>query len=118
MTKAELMQEALAEQVKERQEQERKLAKLIKQMDHLERARRQEEGPLLEAAYATQLDVRACWSILSLSMESLPDQLHLFFYDLCTQVLCLVLLPAPSEICLQQLCNPFSMYSPSTAWSS
>ena len=59
MTKAELMQEALAEQVKERQEQERKLAKLIKQMDHLERAKRQEEAPLLEAAYATQLDVCA-----------------------------------------------------------
>ncbi len=59
MTKAELMQEALAEQVKERQEQERKLAKLIKQMDHLERARRQEEAPLLDAAYAAQLEVRA-----------------------------------------------------------
>ena len=66
MTKAELMQEALAEQVKERQEQERKLAKLIKQMDHLERARRQEEGPLLEAAYATQLDVCA------LALSSFP----------------------------------------------
>jgi hypothetical protein len=33
------------------QELERKLARLAKTMDHTERARREEEGPFLEAAY-------------------------------------------------------------------
>jgi translation initiation factor 3 subunit A len=37
------------------QELERKLARLAKNMDHLERARREEEAPLLEAAYQARL---------------------------------------------------------------
>lgn len=36
-------------------EVERKLARLAKNMDHLERARREEEAPLLEAAYQARL---------------------------------------------------------------
>lgn len=46
-----LMHEALTEQLKERQELERKLARLTKQMDHFERAKREEEVPLLEEAF-------------------------------------------------------------------
>jgi translation initiation factor 3 subunit A len=46
-----LMQEALTERLKEAQELERKLARLAKTMDHTERARREEEAPLLDALY-------------------------------------------------------------------
>jgi translation initiation factor 3 subunit A len=37
--------------LKERQEQEKKLQKLAKTMDYLERAKRQEEAPLVEQAF-------------------------------------------------------------------
>lgn len=50
-----LMQEALSERLKEAQELERKLARLAKTMDHLERARREEEASYLEAAYQDRL---------------------------------------------------------------
>jgi translation initiation factor 3 subunit A len=51
LDKRQLMEDALAEQIRERQELEKKLAKLARTMDHFERARREEERPLLEAAY-------------------------------------------------------------------
>ncbi|KAK3246629.1 Eukaryotic translation initiation factor 3 subunit A [Cymbomonas tetramitiformis] len=50
-----LMEDAISEQIKERQEMERKLLRLGKTMDHLERARREEEVPLIEQLYQTQL---------------------------------------------------------------
>ncbi|RHN48300.1 hypothetical protein MtrunA17_Chr7g0262301 [Medicago truncatula] len=46
-----LMQLTLVEQLRERQEMEKKLQKLAKTMDHLERAKREEAAPLIEAAY-------------------------------------------------------------------
>jgi translation initiation factor 3 subunit A len=49
------MEEALTEQMKERQELERKLQKLSKTMDYLERAKREEERPLIEAAHQKRL---------------------------------------------------------------
>jgi len=49
------MEEALSEQMKERQEMERKLQRLSKTMDHLERAKREEERPLIEEAYRKRL---------------------------------------------------------------
>jgi len=49
------MEQALHEQLKERQEMERKLQKLAKTMDYLERAKREEEAPLIEAAYQKHL---------------------------------------------------------------
>jgi len=55
LTKQILMEEALSEQMKERQEMERKLLKLSKTMDHLERAKREEERPLIEEAYHKRL---------------------------------------------------------------
>ncbi|CAM6120590.1 unnamed protein product [Calypogeia fissa] len=55
LTKQILMEEALTEQMKERQEMERKLQKLSKTMDYLERAKREEERPLIEAAYQKRL---------------------------------------------------------------
>jgi translation initiation factor 3 subunit A len=55
LTKQLLMEEALSEQMKERQEMERKLQKLSKTMDHLERAKREEERPLIEEAYHKRL---------------------------------------------------------------
>ncbi|XP_074311613.1 eukaryotic translation initiation factor 3 subunit A-like [Silene latifolia] len=51
MSKQEIMEVVLQEQLKERQEMEKKLQKLAKQMDYLERARREEAAPLIEAAY-------------------------------------------------------------------
>ncbi|KAJ7534841.1 hypothetical protein O6H91_12G006400 [Diphasiastrum complanatum] len=56
VTKQSLMEEALNEQIKERQEMERKLQKLAKTLDHLERAKREEERPLIEAAYYKRLE--------------------------------------------------------------
>ena len=50
------MEEALSEQMRERQEMERKLQKLSKTMDHLERAKREEERPLIEEAYRKRLE--------------------------------------------------------------
>lgn len=51
VTKQILKEQALHEQLKERQEMERKFQKLAKTMDYLERAKREEEAPLIEAAY-------------------------------------------------------------------
>jgi hypothetical protein len=55
LTKQSLMEEALSEQMKERAEMERKLHKLSKTMDHLERAKREEERPLIEDAHRNRL---------------------------------------------------------------
>ncbi|GAB4848520.1 Eukaryotic translation initiation factor 3 subunit A [Ancistrocladus abbreviatus] len=55
VTKQTLMELALSEQLRERQEMEKKLQKLAKQMDYLERAKREEAAPLIEAAYRQQL---------------------------------------------------------------
>jgi translation initiation factor 3 subunit A len=56
VTKQTLIELALSEQMKERQEMEKKLQKLAKTMDHLERARRENESPLIEEAWAKRLD--------------------------------------------------------------
>lgn len=53
-------QEAVSEQLKQQQELQRKLAKLAKQMDHLERAKREEEAPLLAEAQKGRLQVGSC----------------------------------------------------------
>nr|KJB26361.1 hypothetical protein B456_004G238100 [Gossypium raimondii] len=42
-------------QLKERQEQEKRLQKVAKTMDHLERAKREEAAPLIEAAFQRRL---------------------------------------------------------------
>ncbi|KAF3504955.1 hypothetical protein F2Q69_00042708 [Brassica cretica] len=55
VTKQNVMQMALTEQVKERQEMEKKLQKLAKTMDYLERAKREEAAPVIEAAYQRRL---------------------------------------------------------------
>jgi translation initiation factor 3 subunit A len=55
LTKQSLMEEAFSEQMKERAEMERKLQKLSKTMDHLERAKREEERPLIEEAHQKRL---------------------------------------------------------------
>ncbi|CAN6724572.1 unnamed protein product [Malus baccata var. baccata] len=55
VTKASLMELALSEQLRERQEMEKKLLKLGKTMDYLERAKREESAPLIEAAYQQRL---------------------------------------------------------------
>lgn len=49
------MELALSEQLKERQEMEKKLLKLAKTMDYLERAKREEEAPLIEHAFQQRL---------------------------------------------------------------
>ncbi|KAM7481730.1 hypothetical protein LguiB_006313 [Lonicera macranthoides] len=51
VTKQSLMELALTEQLRERQEMEKRLQKLGKTMDYLERAKREEAAPLIEAAF-------------------------------------------------------------------
>ncbi|XP_010259909.1 PREDICTED: eukaryotic translation initiation factor 3 subunit A [Nelumbo nucifera] len=51
VTKQTLIELALSEQLRERQEMEKKLQKLAKTMDYMERAKREEEAPLIEAAF-------------------------------------------------------------------
>ncbi|KAL6970708.1 Eukaryotic translation initiation factor 3 subunit A [Sarracenia purpurea var. burkii] len=55
VTKQTLMELALSEQLRERQEMEKKLLKLAKTMDYLERAKREEAAPLIEAAFQHRL---------------------------------------------------------------
>ncbi|KAE9621859.1 hypothetical protein Lal_00032651 [Lupinus albus] len=55
MSKQTLMELALTEQVRERQEMEKKLQKFAKTMDYLERAKREEAAPIIEAAYQQRL---------------------------------------------------------------
>ncbi|CAH1422860.1 unnamed protein product [Lactuca virosa] len=49
--KQSLMELAMQEQVRERQEMEKKMQKLIKTMDHFKRAKREEAAPLIEATF-------------------------------------------------------------------
>ena len=51
------LQEALEEENKARIEQAKKMDLLIKRMDHTERARRENEAPLLQEAYAQKIKV-------------------------------------------------------------
>lgn len=55
VTKESLMELARSEQLRERQEMEKKLQKLSKTMDYLERAKREEAAPLIEAAFQQRL---------------------------------------------------------------
>lgn len=55
LSKQALMQLALTEQLRERQEMEKKLQKLAKTMDYLERAKREEAAPLIEASFQQRL---------------------------------------------------------------
>lgn len=55
VTKQSLMELALNEQVRERQEMEKKLQRFGKTMDYLERAKREEAAPLIEAAFQHRL---------------------------------------------------------------
>ncbi|XP_050221099.1 eukaryotic translation initiation factor 3 subunit A [Mercurialis annua] len=55
VTKQTIMERALSEQLRERQEMEKKLQKLAKTMDFLERAKREEAAPLIEAAFQRRL---------------------------------------------------------------
>ncbi|KAG0536150.1 hypothetical protein BDA96_03G039700 [Sorghum bicolor] len=56
LTKEAIMELARNEQLKERQEMEKKLQKFAKTMDYLERAKRQEEAPLIEQAFQKRLE--------------------------------------------------------------
>ncbi|PPD97379.1 hypothetical protein GOBAR_DD05592 [Gossypium barbadense] len=55
LTKQTLLEQAMSEQLKERQEQEKRLQKVAKTMDHLERAKREEAAPLIETAFQRRL---------------------------------------------------------------
>jgi len=55
LTTQTLIELALSEQLKERQEMEKKLQKLAKTMDYMERAKREEEAPLIEQAFQQRL---------------------------------------------------------------
>lgn len=55
LTKQALMEMQRIEQVKERQEMEKKVHRLAKSMDHLERAKSEEAAPVIESAYQQRL---------------------------------------------------------------
>ncbi|GFP84864.1 eukaryotic translation initiation factor 3 subunit a [Phtheirospermum japonicum] len=55
LTKEALMELARSEQLREKQEMEKRLLKLGKNMDYLERAKREESAPLIEAAFQRRL---------------------------------------------------------------
>ncbi|CAE6181099.1 unnamed protein product [Arabidopsis arenosa] len=55
VTKQTVMEKAMSEKRKEDQEMEMKLQKLAKTMDYLERAKREEASPMIEAAYQQRL---------------------------------------------------------------
>ncbi|KAK9833458.1 hypothetical protein WJX81_007146 [Elliptochloris bilobata] len=55
LNKQELINEVISEQQRAREESEKKLNLLIRRLDHLERARRELETPLLETKYAEQV---------------------------------------------------------------
>uniref|UniRef100_A0A7S0S2D0 PCI domain-containing protein n=1 Tax=Chlamydomonas leiostraca TaxID=1034604 RepID=A0A7S0S2D0_9CHLO len=56
LDKRTLVAEVLTERMKEAQEMERRMQKLAKQLDHLERARREEEAPLLKQLAVTRME--------------------------------------------------------------
>lgn len=49
------MEQALNEQIREKHEMEKKLQKLYKQLDHLQRAKNKEAASLIEAAFQRRL---------------------------------------------------------------
>ncbi|KAK6144992.1 hypothetical protein DH2020_021812 [Rehmannia glutinosa] len=55
ITKQTLLELAVTEQLREKQEMEKKLQKLAKTMDYLERAKREEAAPLIVAAFKQRL---------------------------------------------------------------
>ncbi|CAM8945968.1 unnamed protein product [Rhodiola kirilowii] len=55
VTKQSILELARTEHLRERQEMEKKLQKLAKNMDYLERAKREEEAPLIEGAFQRRL---------------------------------------------------------------
>ncbi|KAL6564794.1 Eukaryotic translation initiation factor 3 subunit A [Orobanche minor] len=55
ITKKTLIDLAVSEQLREKEEMEKKLQKLAKTMDYLERAKREEAAPLIEAAFQQRL---------------------------------------------------------------
>ncbi|KAL9667514.1 hypothetical protein QQ045_001875 [Rhodiola kirilowii] len=55
ITKQSLLEHARTEHLRERQEIEKRLLKLAKNMDYLERAKREEEAPLIEDAFQRRL---------------------------------------------------------------
>lgn len=55
VTKQVLIEMALSEQIKERQEMEKKLHKLRKTVDHFEHAKMDEQAPLVDQAYQQRL---------------------------------------------------------------
>jgi rubrerythrin len=55
-TKEGALEQVMKRKRKEREEMEKKLQSLAKKMDHLERAKRQEEAPLIEEAFQKRLE--------------------------------------------------------------
>ncbi|GLC73813.1 hypothetical protein PLESTF_001423800 [Pleodorina starrii] len=62
LEKQAVIKDLMSERIKEQQELERRMVRLAKNMDHLERARREEEAPYLEAAWKQRQEAdRAYW---------------------------------------------------------
>ncbi|EFJ51612.1 eukaryotic translation initiation factor 3a [Volvox carteri f. nagariensis] len=62
LEKTAVIKDLMSERIKEQQELERRMVRLAKNLDHLERARREEEGPYLEAAWKERQEMdRAYW---------------------------------------------------------
>lgn len=92
VTKQTLMERALSEQLRERQDMEKKLQKLAKTMDYLERAKREEAAPLIEAAFQRRLEEEQILhereqQVYIYLLHFLCKLLYLHLMDACLQFL-------------------------------
>ena len=68
-----LCQQVILEQQRARDEAEKKVHALSRRMDHLERARREEEAPLLEAAFQEKVRANTSPALLNASVLQLCE---------------------------------------------
>ncbi|KAG2498414.1 hypothetical protein HYH03_003672 [Edaphochlamys debaryana] len=61
LEKTAVIKDIMSERIKEQQEMERRLARQAKNLDHLERARREEEAPFLETAWKDRQEEERAW---------------------------------------------------------
>ncbi|PNG98969.1 Eukaryotic translation initiation factor 3 subunit A, partial [Tetrabaena socialis] len=62
LEKGAVIKDLMSERIKEQQELERRMARFARNMDHLERARREEEAPYLESAWKERQEAdRTYW---------------------------------------------------------
>ncbi|GLI66197.1 hypothetical protein VaNZ11_009962 [Volvox africanus] len=75
LEKTAVIKDLMSERIKEQQELERRMARFAKNMDHLERARREEEASYLEVAWKERQEMdRAYWEAAQVEASRLHRQ--------------------------------------------